>query len=166
MAASMIAGTCISRISGYVTASRQPRWPSIGFISCSCATRAFTSAGVTPSSLASLGLALGVVRQELVQRRIEQADRHRQALHRLEDADEVLALERQQLRQGRLAASSSFVGQDHLPHGEDAVAVEEHVLGAAQADALGAELAGPLGVGRACRRWCGPSACGTCRPTP
>jgi hypothetical protein len=38
------------------------------------------------------------------------------------------------------------VGQDHLAHGGDAVALEEHVLGAAQADALGAELAGPLGA--------------------
>ena len=60
-------------------------------------------AGVTPSALASSRLALVVVRQELVQRRIEQADGHRQALHRLEDADEVLPLERQQLLQGRFA---------------------------------------------------------------
>jgi hypothetical protein len=36
---------------------------------------------------------LGFVRQELVQRRIEQTDRDGQALHRLEDALEVLALE-------------------------------------------------------------------------
>ncbi len=45
--------------------------------------------------LGSFGLRLGVVRQELVQRRIQQADRDRQAVHRLEDADEVLALQRQ-----------------------------------------------------------------------
>ena len=31
------------------------------------------------------------------------------------------------------------VGEDHLAHGADAVLVEEHVLGAAQADAFGAE---------------------------
>ena len=31
------------------------------------------------------------------------------------------------------------VGQDHLAHGVDAVALEEHVLGAAEADALRAE---------------------------
>ena len=48
------------------------------------------------------------------------------------------------------------VGQDHLPHGDDPLVAEEHVLGAAQADALGAELAGLGGVLRACRRWCGP----------
>ena len=33
------------------------------------------------------------------------------------------------------------VGADHLAHGEDAVLLEEHVLGAAQPDAFGAELA-------------------------
>ena len=37
------------------------------------------------------------VGQELVQRRVEQADRHRQAVHRLEDALEVALLQRQQL---------------------------------------------------------------------
>ena len=44
-----------------------------------------------------LGAQIGKVGQELVQRRVEQADRHRQPLHRLEDSDEVLLLERQQL---------------------------------------------------------------------
>ena len=42
-----------------------------------------------------LDLGLGV-RQELVQRRIEQADRDRQALHDLEQLDEIGALHRQQ----------------------------------------------------------------------
>ena len=32
-------------------------------------------------------------------------------------------------------------GEDHLAHGGDALVVEEHVLGAAEADALGAEVA-------------------------
>ena len=39
------------------------------------------------------------VGQELVQRRVEQADRDREPGHRLEDALEVLLLERQQLGQ-------------------------------------------------------------------
>ena len=56
---------------------------------------------------------------------------------------------------GRILASAlrpalGVVGQDHLPHGDDPVGLEEHVLGAAQADALGAELdarcARPSGV--------------------
>jgi hypothetical protein len=81
-----------------------------------------------------------------VQRRIEQANRHRQPLHRGEDADEVLALVRQQLRAPSRVFAGGGVGQDHLAHRADAIAFEEHVLGAAEADALGAELARPLGV--------------------
>src|SRR6185437_15805596 len=49
-----------------------------------------------------MGEALGVfaaVRQELVQRRVEQPDRHRQPGHGLEDAVEVLPLHGQQLGQ-------------------------------------------------------------------
>jgi hypothetical protein len=42
------------------------------------------------------------VRQELVQRRIEEADRGREALQRLEDAEEVVALVGQELRERRL----------------------------------------------------------------
>jgi hypothetical protein len=38
------------------------------------------------------------------------------------------------------------VGQDHLAHRVEPLLAEEHVLGAAQADALGAELARPGGV--------------------
>ena len=76
-------------------------------------------------------LHLGVrVGQELVQRRIEQADRHRQARHDGEELPEVLALDRQQLVERR-AAAGLVVREDHLAHRHDAVALEEHVLGAA-----------------------------------
>ena len=48
------------------------------------------------------------------------------------------------------------VGEDHLAHGVDAVAFEEHVLGAGEADAVGAERERVLGllgvVGVACGR--------------
>ena len=37
---------------------------------------------------------------------------------------------------------------DHLPHRGEPLALEEHVLGAAEADALGAEVAAPVRVGR------------------
>ena len=53
-----------------------------------------------PRDLLDLGLG---VRQELVQRRIEQTDGDRQALHDLEQLDEIGALHRQQLRQRRAA---------------------------------------------------------------
>ncbi len=39
-------------------------------------------------------------------------------------------------------------GEDHLAHRDDAVLLEEHVLGAAKADALGAEGERRPGVGR------------------
>ena len=83
---------------------------------------------------------LVLVRQELVQRRVEQADRHRQPRHRLEDALEVGLLERQQPVERR-AAARLVVGQDHLLHDRQPLVAEEHVLGAAEADALRAELA-------------------------
>ncbi len=89
-----------------------------------------------------------------MQGRVEQPDGHRQIVHRLEDAEEVGALVREQLGQGGLAAGH-VVGEDHLADRHDALGfgAEEHVLGAAQADALGAEVArhggvvGGVGVG-------------------
>ena len=89
-----------------------------------------------------------LARQELVQRRVEQADRDRQPGHRLEDPLEVGLLERQQPVE-RGAALRLGLGQDHLLHDRQPLVAEEHVLGAAEADALGAELAragGVLGV--------------------
>ena len=83
--------------------------------------------------------------QELVQRRIDGADRHRAAVHRLEDAVEIVALQRQQLVE-RLAAIGFVVGEDHPLHDRDAALAEEHVLGAAQADAARAERVGELGL--------------------
>ena len=83
--------------------------------------------------------------QELVQRRVEQAHGDGQAVHGVEDLEEVGLLGGPQLLEGgRLLVGR--VGEDHRPHDRQAVLAEEHVLGAAQADALGAEVAGDLGV--------------------
>ena len=98
------------------------------------------------------------MRQELVQRRIEQADRDRKPVHDVEERDEVLALEGQDLVERR-AAALLVVRQDHLAHGQQPgrlVGIEEHVLGPAQADALGAELARRPSRRPASRHWCGP----------
>ena len=104
-------------------------------------------------------------RQELVQRRVEQPDRHRQAGHRLEDALEVGLLERQQpVERGAAAGlvSARIISCiDRQP-----LLAEEHVLGAAEADALGAELARPRRVGAACRRSRAPSAGGSSSAQP
>ena len=84
----------------------------------------------------NLGIAM---RQEFMQRRIEQTDRDRQALHDLEQFGEVAALHRQDLRQRRTTGLLG-IGEDHLAHRENAVSLEEHVFGAAKPDPLGAEL--------------------------
>jgi len=87
------------------------------------------------------------VRQELVQRRIEQPDRDRVSGHRFEHPLEVLALHREQL--GERAAAARLVRRhDHFAHRRDAIAFEEHMLGAAQANSLGTELTGALRVRR------------------
>ena len=79
-------------------------------------------------------------REELVQRWIEQADCDRQAVHRFEDLLEVGLLCGAQLLQS-LGFLGRRVGEDHLTHNREAVRGEEHVLGAAQPDSLGAQLA-------------------------
>ena len=101
-AASRIARACIANRPGMTMPSRTPRRPSIGFSSCSrltassslCCLRVAVAALVHQRDL---DRQVGVVGQELVQRRVDQPDRHRQPVHRLEDAREVLALHRQQL---------------------------------------------------------------------
>ena len=60
--------------------------------------------------------------------------------HRLEDPLEVGLLHRQQPVERR-AALLLVAGQDHLADDREPVLGHEHVLGAAEADALGAELA-------------------------
>ena len=96
-------------------------------------------------------LLLGVG-QELVKRRIEEADGGREALEGLEDAGEVLTLIRQELGESRTACLFGG-GEDHLAHRVDAVTFEEHVFGAGEADAGGTEghrdagLLGGVGIG-------------------
>ncbi len=110
-----------------------------------------------------LALALLFVGQELVERRIDRPDGHRPAVHGLEDAVEVLPLQRQELGQGGPPLLRR-VGQDHLAHRADLALAEEHVLGPAEADPLGPEgdgvgrLVGLVGVGPDLE------ASGTCRP--
>ena len=78
------------------------------------------------------------LRQELVQRWIEQSNASWQAIESSEDAFEVFLLVWQQ---GCQSALSSFValGQDHLADGDDAVPFEEHVLGSAKSNTFSSE---------------------------
>ena len=103
-------------------------------------------------------------REELVQRRVEQPDRHRQPRHRLEDALEVALLEGQEPVE-RGAASRLVVREDHLLDDRQALVAEEHVLRAAEPDPLSAELARLCRVGRACPRSRAPPAAGRRPPS-
>ena len=89
---------------------------------------------------------LAGVGEEFVQRRVEQAHRHRQPVHRLEDLDEVGALGDAQLLEGGVLGRG-VLGEDHPAHDGQAVLGDEHVLGPAQADALGPHAPAVGGVG-------------------
>ena len=83
--------------------------------------------------------------QELVQRRVEETDRHRQAVHGGKDLKEVLTLDREQA----LESSFFFLGggrQDHLANDRQAVFTEEHVLSTAQANTFCAHLTSIGGI--------------------
>ena len=104
LAASAMARTCSANNPGVSRPSRTPRNPSIGFDSCRRSTAASTRLSSSSRGAAlTQGLGdghldgqLGAVGKELVQRRVQQPDRHRQPVHRGEQLDEVLALQRQQ----------------------------------------------------------------------
>ncbi len=76
---------------------------------------------------------------ELVERRIQEADGYGVAAHCLVDALEVALLHRLELCKSCNALFLG-VGADHFTESSDTVAVEEHVLGTGKADALCAQL--------------------------
>ena len=92
---------------------------------------------------------------ELVERRIKETDGNRIAFHGLVDALEVFLLHRLELCQSRDTLFLG-VGADHLTESSDTVAVEEHMLGTGQADALCAQLTSLARHRAGCRHWCGP----------
>ena len=125
--------------------------------------------GAAVAELGDLDEQLAVVGQELVERRVDEADDDRQAAHGLEDAPEVALLERLELahrgveaghhglllRAQRLAGGDPVLGprglerdEDRVAHDLQPLALAEHVLGAAQADALRAVAAGQGGLFR------------------
>ncbi len=76
---------------------------------------------------------------------VQEADGDRQPRHGLKDAIKVRLLYGQELGQGLSPALGAF-GQDHGLDQGQAVGGHEHVLGAAEADALGPEFPGPFSV--------------------
>src|SRR5439155_23130627 len=73
-----------------------------------------------------------------MQRGIEKTNCRWRAFQRRKDADEISPLIRQELGQRSL---SFFLrpGENHLPHGIDAIAFEKHVLRSANSDAFRAK---------------------------
>jgi hypothetical protein len=144
---------------------RQPRWPSIGLNSCRLLT--LVRARARRPTLSSASPRLDLWASSLCGRNSCSGGSSRRMVtgrpfHGLEDALEVAALHGQQLGQGASRAglvSARIISRTARMRS----GLEEHVLGAAEADALGAE-ARATGRLRACRRWCGPGACGPCRP--
>ena len=82
---------------------------------------------------------------ELMQRGVDQADDDRVTIHGLKQAVEVGALRGQQFIE-RGGAVGGGLGQDHALDDRQALGLKEHVLGAAEADALGAIRAGAAGI--------------------
>ena len=150
-----MARTCSANSPGVTRPRRTPRKPSIGFDSWRSSTAANSLDGL-PVNIRLAGLArsvgecdldrteLGAIREELVQRRVQQPDVHRETVHRVEQVREVLALQGQQRRQC-LCAFLGGVGDDD-PFDERATIAEEHVLGSAQTDPLCAKGSRPNGV--------------------
>ena len=166
---------------------RAPRVPSIGLTSSRSRATAEAHLGPARPPCVAAFAGLGELafeagdRDELVERRIEQPDRHRQALHHLEQCPEVLALDlaetietvdelvfqRPAVCASRVEALApgQLAGDEHLADQLFAVGAEEHVLGAAEPDALGAHVDrvagvfGGVGIGPDAR------ACGSRRPS-
>ena len=88
--------------------------------------------------LRQLALRLFLVRNKLMQRRVDRADGHRAAVHRLKDPLEVLSLKREELCESDLPALQR-VGKDHFAHRTDLPLTKEHVFRTAEADPFGTE---------------------------
>ena len=109
--------------------------------------------GTLLSSQRHLNGEFGQVGEEFVQRRIKEADRHRQPIHGRKDALEVFTLERQESCQGKV--SLRVVRSHDQVFDELATLTQEHVLGATQPNPFCAKSASP---GRVLRRVCiGPN---------
>ena len=83
-----------------------------------------------PDSLCHLCQFCIAMRQEFMQRRVQQTNGYRQARHDSKQLGKVLFLHWQQLIQ-RLFAPGLFYRHDHLAHGHNTIFVKEHMFGAA-----------------------------------
>src|SRR6056297_194934 len=86
-------------------------------------------------------------RNKFMERRVKQANGHRQTLHRLEDTDKVLLLQGKHFIQGLLAGLLAL-GYDHFLKYFQLAFVEEHMFGPAEANTFGAEMSGLFSISR------------------
>jgi hypothetical protein len=86
-----------------------------------------------------------MARKELVEGRIDEPDDHGEPVHGSEEAVEVTSLKREQRVQGRIPLRR-IGSHDHLLDDRQPVGLEEHVLRAAETDALCTVLPGPFRV--------------------
>ena len=86
-----------------------------------------------------------IVRYELVERWVEQADVHVAAIHCLENAVEVSLLIWEELGKC-LLTTLNRVCQNHLTHSYNLLIIEEHVLSTCQTDTLGTECTSYLSI--------------------
>ncbi len=99
------------------------------------------------AQVGNLPLQLLLGGQELVDRRVEQANGHRVGGHDLEQPLEVGTLQGQQATKGLLAGLRGL-GDDHLDDDGQSIHVVEHALGTRQPDPHGAVLERTQGVRR------------------
>ena len=163
--ASRIARVCTFTKSGIIRPRRTPRRPSIGF--CSCSERIVASSSrssalaASPAFVTLTSCSSRLGRNSWSGGSIEPDD-DRQAIHRAEDALEVALLEHLELghrgveagddlllvgverlagRPLRLRAGRHARDEDRAADDLEPLALAEHVLGPAEADALGAVAA-------------------------
>ena len=145
--------------------SRQPRWPSMGLASCSAMARARSLRRIGAGGARHFLDFLFLVRQEFVQRRIEQTDGDGQARHVLEDRREIAALHRQQLGQrGSALLLARRPGSSGAP--QRCGRHRRTCARCGKGRCLRRRTCAPWRHRRACRHWCAPSGGATASAQP
>src|SRR5262245_4274608 len=103
------------------------------------------------------------MREELMQRWVEQTNCDRQSGHRPQNTDKIALLHGDNLTECANTAGGVF-GENHLTHGVDTISLEEHMLGATQADAFSPKRACDRGIVRRVGICAHPQPTETIRP--
>ena len=156
-AASKIARACISVISGIgdaetATAMAEHRVELVQLF----ARAASMFRQSRPASSASSACAIRIVRQKFMQRRIEQADRGRQAIERFENANEIARLIRKQFRE-RLLSLFIVFAPESFPASRRCDRLRKTCARSGRDRCPARRTRSRSPPARACRRWCARS---------